>query len=175
MKLKIHLYGDPVLRLKAQPVEAITDEIRQLISDMLEDLRERPAWGLSAPQVGQSLRLLITCVPDARDEVAENLGPPRVYINPVLTNPSSETRAHAEGCLSIPGIYPVVSRPAGIHVEAIGIDGKPIVQDLWGWQARVVMHENDHLNGVLNVDRASAGERRKFEQKLREIKKRSGH
>lgn len=174
MKLSFRYYGDPILRQKAQVIEEITPEVRKLVSDMIETLsdRERPGWGLAAPQVGHSIRLFITKVPDSREETLDRYGPIRVYINPKLSHPSEEMRSYSEGCYSIPGVYPIVTRPAGITVEAQDLEGNLFVQELWGWQARVIMHENDHLNGVLDIDRASIQERRKFERQLRDIKKR---
>lgn len=175
MKRPFRYYGDPILRQKAKQIVEIDDEVRQAVEDLIDSMQGKPGWGLSAPQIGYSLRIFVTTVPDARDEIAEHFGPLRVFINPVLSEPSRETRTHQEGCFSLPGVYPEVTRPAGITIEAMDLQGNSFKKELWGWQARVIMHENDHLNGVLSVDRASIHERRKLEQKLREIKKRQSH
>lgn len=172
MKLPFRYYGDPILRKKAELVTEITDEIRTLVANMVDTMKEHPGWGLAAPQVGYALRIFLSCAPDSREDTVDHYGPTQVYINPKLSNPSRELRTHAEGCFSIPKIYPNVTRPAGITIEAMDLDGNSRTQELWGWQARVVMHENDHLNGVLSIDRIGPNERRRFESALREIKKR---
>lgn len=174
MKLGYRYYGDPILRAKAKEVTEITDEVRKIVADMLETMKTgSPGWGLAAPQVGHSVRIFISCCPDSREESVDHYGPYQVYINPKLSNPSQEIRIHPEGCFSVPKVYPDVARPAGITIEAMGLDGKLFKKELWGWQARVIMHENDHLNGVLHIDRISPRERRKFEPLLRDIKKRA--
>lgn len=172
MKLNYRFYGDPILRQKAKEITEITDDVRGIVADMLDTMKlGKPGWGLAAPQIGHSLRIFISCAPDSRDDVVDHYGPFQVYINPKLTDPSEEMSIHPEGCFSIPKVYPDVVRPMGITVEAMDIDGKQFKKELWGWQARVIMHENDHLNGVLNIDRISPRERKQFEPLLREIKK----
>lgn len=171
--LPICILGDPVLRQKAEPILTITQEVRDLVAHMEEFLLARPGWGLSAPQVGHSIRLFVAYVPDSRAEKLQEPGdaPLQVFINPKLSAPSAETATFAEGCFSLPGIYPEVTRPKGITVEALDLSGTPFHLDLWGWAARIVMHENDHLNGVLFLDRVSAAERRKWERAVRALKK----
>lgn len=173
MKRPIRLLGDPVLRQKAEPIVNITQEIRDLVAEMEETLSAKLGWGLAAPQVGYSVRLFIAYVPDSRAEKLQEPGdaPLRVFINPKLTAPSAETATYAEGCFSLPGIYPEVTRPKGITIEALDLSGNPFRLELWGWQARIAMHENDHLNGVLFLDRISAAERRKWDPAVRTLKK----
>lgn len=175
MKLPFRYYGDPILRKKAEPVQQITPEIRKIVTDMVETLQDHPGWGLAAPQVGHSVRIFLTLAPESREETVDCYGPLRVFINPVLTNPSNELRSHAEGCFSIPKVYPIVTRPAGIAIQAMDLNGQSFERELWGWEARVIMHENDHLNGVLFIDRISANDRKRLDQQLRDIKKRYHH
>lgn len=173
MKLPIRILGDPILRQKAEPILTINQEVRDLVAQMEETLLSKLGWGLAAPQVGYAVRLFIAYVPDSRAEKLQEPGntPLQVFINPKLTSPSAEMATYAEGCFSLPGIYPEVTRPKGITIEALDLNGTPFHLDLWGWAARIVMHENDHLNGVLFLDRVNAAERRKWDPALRALKK----
>jgi peptide deformylase len=169
-ELSLFYYGHPILRKKAEPVTEITDEIRELVKAMLKKAAES-GYGIAAPQVGYSLAIFITS-PPVQDKNGQWVqSPPRVFINPKLTLPSQETWEHPDGCLSIPGIYANTRRPLCITVTALDIEGKEFTERLSGWPACVAMHENDHLNGVLFIDRMSTQERNKIESKLREIKK----
>lgn len=174
MILPLSYYGDPVLRKKALPVEEITDEILQLAQDMIETMESQDGLGLAAPQVGHSIRLFIICVPEksSEEEDAEMVkGVPEVFINPKLSSPSDETGVFLEGCLSIPKVYGDVVRPMTIHVEAMNLEGEIFERELTDLEARVVMHENDHINGVLFVDRIKGKERKVLEPQLREVKR----
>ena len=177
MKLPLAYYGNPILRKNCQRVEEITDEIRQLVADMIETLEEQNGIGLAAPQVKRDLRLFITKVPQpSKDEPDQwDEGEIKVYINPTLSDPSSESWDRDEGCLSIPKIYVPVARPYCIKVEATDLDGNTFSEVLSGLDARCVMHENDHINGVLMIDRIQGKERKEIEKDLRRIKKRLGH
>ncbi len=171
MKLPLRCYGDPVLRKKAEPVAAITPEIIQLAHDMIETMMANNGVGLAAPQVGHSLRLYVFCDEILNEEGHAELGAPQVAINPVLSHPSKEMEESMEGCLSIPGIRVHVSRPRSIHIRYQNLEGKWIEQELAGFVARVNMHENDHLNGVLHIDRTSAEEKRQVASRLRAMEK----
>jgi peptide deformylase len=171
MKLELAYYGDPILRKKGKPVEKITDEIRQLVTDMIETMIAFKGMGLAAPQIHQSLALFITSVPlkeEANDETKP--GPIKIYINPKLSSPSEEYFSFDEGCLSIPKLYAPVFRPERITVEAMDLSGQMFTEELSDLDARVVMHENDHINGVLYIDRLAPEEKKRLEPKLREIK-----
>lgn len=171
MKLPLRYFGHPDLRAQAKPVVTITLEIIQFIHDLIESMIAYNGVGLAAPQVGQRLRIFVF-----RDETLladgnYHLGEPKVAINPILSHPSKETDTAVEGCLSVPGIHPAVTRPRKIHVEYLNLQGETIREDLEGHKARVVMHENDHLNGVLHIDRMDPKERKKLIPLLQEIKK----
>jgi peptide deformylase len=171
MLLKISLYGDPVLRAKALRISEITPEIRQLAEDMIETMiGVANGVGLAAPQVGKSVRMFVL-----RDEFIEPGGefafsPPEVVINPVFSSPSEETQIGPEGCLSIPKIQVDVERPLKIHVRYQNLQGEFLEEDLEGFRARVFMHENDHLNGTLIIDRIPANVRKQIDPMLRKIK-----
>lgn len=168
--LQLLFYNDPVLRRRAQEIGEITDEIRQLAADLLATCRNHKGIGLAAPQVGRSVRMFLIDLSDS-DVDDGSIKEPLILINPHLSNPSAEVWIHEEGCLSIPGPYEDVVRPRSIFVSAIGIDGKPIEREFSGWEARVVMHENDHINGVLFIDRIDPKTRKKIEPELRAIDK----
>ena len=171
MKLPLAYYGDPILRKKGMRVDEINDELRQLINDMEETMLSHDGLGLAAPQVSRSLALFIT-------NIAKQVGPDewvpgqtRVFINPKILEYSDEEWFRGEGCLSIPGVYGPVQRPMRIKVEATDINGERFTQEFSGLEARAIMHENDHINGVLFIDRIRGKEREKMEPELRAVKK----
>lgn len=170
MKLNLHYYGDSMLRERAESVEEITDEIRQLVSDMIETMLDFNGIGLAATQVGHKLRIFVSNVDHEDAEGEVHLGEPCVYINPVLSNPSDTLVERNEGCLSIPKLYAPVIRPLTVEVEAMDIDGNIFKRECYGYLARNIMHENDHLNGVLFVDRIKGKRRTLLEPELRRIR-----
>lgn len=172
MKLPLAYFGNPILRKKCERVAEITPDIRQLVNDMEETMIAHDGIGLAAPQVHHSLAIFITCVPIQDDENQQGQsGELRVFINPKILEYSDEQWIRGEGCLSIPGIYGSVIRPMHIKVEATDLDGKIFVEDFSGLQARAILHENDHINGVLFIDRVRGKERKEMEQPLKDLKK----
>ena len=170
MPLSLLYYGNPVLRKKSETIGQITDEIKQLARDMIRFFDENNGIGISAVQIGRPIRLF-ACrsyieTPDGKWTVSE----PKVYINPQIIEHSKETIEDDEGCMSIPKLRASVVRPLKIVIEALDIDGKPFREELEGYNARIRMHENDHLNGVLFIDRIGARERKLLEPQLRAIK-----
>src|SRR5580658_9995892 len=117
MKLPLAYYNDEVLRKKAQRVNHIDDQLRQLIDDMIETMHDRNGIGLAAPQVFQSLTLFVTCVPSQQHNGKMLPGRERVFINPQIIHYSKETQSFSEGCLSIPNIYLKVTRPSTITFQ----------------------------------------------------------
>ena len=172
MKLPLAYYGDPILRKKCPPVQNFDDELKRFVKDMEETLHAHYGAGLAAPQVKRSIALFLTNVPQTKEgeeEWTDCLI--RVFINPKILEYSEEEWLRGEGCLSIPGLYGVVSRPLTIKVKAYDIDGNEFTEEFSGLQARAIMHENDHINGVLYIDRIKGKERQKMESELRAIKK----
>lgn len=171
MILPLRYYGDKILRVKCTAVEKITDEIRDLVSNMIETMDASKGLGIAAPQVGHPIRLFVVRnyieLPDGDLGLSE----PFVYINPVISNPSAKKVSDTEGCLSIPGIREEVERPLTIQIEAMNLEGEIFVEELEGYNARSRMHENDHLNGVLFTDRLNLRKRKKIDSILRAIKK----
>lgn len=146
--MKIKIYGNPVLRSKAEVVTEITGELRELIKDMFETMRQNNGVGLAATQVGVKQRVIVT---DAGEE-------PLVIINPEIVNRRGEEIAE-EGCLSFPGIKANIKRAKNITAKGLNENGEEIVLEATGILARVIQHEVDHLNGILIVDRMSPAER----------------
>ena len=170
-KLLLRYFDDSVLRKKALPIEKIDSSISQLAEEMIETMIASKGVGLAAPQIGKLLRIFVM-----RDEIMDAtgefvLGEPEVIINPTLLNPSDEKVSMVEGCLSLPGLHVEVFRPQSIHIRYQNLKGETIEEELTNFRARVAMHENDHLNGVLIIDRISPRERKKIESHLQAIKK----
>jgi peptide deformylase len=172
MKRPLTYFGDPLLRQKGEPIATITEEIKQLALDMIETMDAHNGIGLAAPQVGQALRLFVLRryihQPDDSWSLSTDV---KVYINPKILDHSKETDVQEEGCLSIPGLRLQVARPLRIKIEATDLEGKTFVEEIEGYNARVIFHENDHINGVLFIDRVSDEDRKSVEAQLREIKK----
>ncbi|HSX27082.1 MAG TPA: peptide deformylase [Chlamydiales bacterium] len=171
MKLTILYYGHPALRKRAAPIAEITPEIIQLANDMIETVLAVNGIGLAATQVGQFHRMFIL-----REEVLNadgqySLGAPEVIINPEITPSKGEMEAMLEGCISLPRLHIEVTRPKKIHIRYQNLKGDWIEETLDSFRGRQMMHENDHLNGVLTIDRMDLKERRRIEPYLLAIKK----
>ena len=147
MRLDVLKDGEEVLRIKSIPT-LITDEVRDLVSNMKETMLSENGIGLSAPQVGVNLRVIVIQLMSA----GKLVGPVQEMINPVITNYSDDTMEYEEGCLSIPGEYIRINRPRSIHVKFQTLSGKYKKWYLKGLEARIVQHEIDHLDGVLMTD-----------------------
>lgn len=181
--LAIVHYPDPVLRRKAEPVPEVTDEVRAVALRMIELMHEARGIGLAAPQVGLPWRLFVCHVP-AEDpgEVTDPAAPepltataePTVYINPVLSDPRAPTESATEGCLSLPDIAGDVLRSHAITIEALDLDGKPLRHTAAGLLARCWQHENDHLDGVLILDRMSHLSRLRSRSAVRSLERAAG-
>lgn len=170
--LPLAYYGDIVLRKKAAPIDLITEDIKKLVEEMIETMDASKGMGLAAPQVHHSMRVFIIRTPIEKEDGKFDLGDVQVFINPKLSLPSKETWAVTEGCLSIPGIRLNVERPKEITVEYMSLEGELIKKRFSGWEARVIMHENDHINGVLFVDRVSSKEKLQSSSYLKNLEKR---
>jgi peptide deformylase len=169
MELPIAYYGEPVLRKKGLPVEEINDEIRKLVADMIETMHARHGIGLAAPQVFKSLALFVTHVPIRQEDDSWIDGPLRVFINPKVISVSEELSIDSEGCLSIPKIHLPVARPLRATLRAMDLEGNIFEETFEGLAARCVLHENDHTNGTLFIDRVRGKARKEIEPKLRKI------
>jgi peptide deformylase len=158
------LYGDPVLRRKADAVPAVTPEIRSLIEAMFATMYVEEGVGLAAPQVGRSVRVFVVDV-----EEEEGVRLKRAFVNPSIVERSGEIVGE-EGCLSIPGLRADVKRFARVAVEALDADGKPFRVEAEGLVARAIQHEVDHLDGILFLDRVGPITRRLLEAKWKRVR-----
>ena len=175
MILEIIKYGHPVLRQKGARIEKIAPEIKKLIADMLETMRERHGVGLAAQQVGRALQLTVVDVREVQDRPSTlELGGkpadvneimPLVLINPDI-KPSGEPVASGEGCLSFPEIYAEISRPGLVDVKALNEKLKPVEFRAGGLLSRAIQHEVDHLNGILFIDRMERKQKEEFRDEL---------
>ena len=171
MKLPIYLYGHPILREIAKPVTGDFSQLRDLVQDMTETMDAAIGVGLAAPQIGKSIRLFIRRDVIEDDEGGGEMGDVKVYINPKVEILTQKTELCDEGCLSIPKVRGEVARPLHIRVEAHDLDGKHFAEELMGYNARCVQHENDHLNGILYIDRLIKSDKLRLEQHLKAIKR----
>jgi len=142
--LDIFTIGAEVLRTKAAPVERFDEELATLVEHMFETMKLGKGVGLAAPQVGLAQRLFVMQIDGDKQ---------RVFINPEIVETSVELDSFEEGCLSIPGVYADLERPAEIRVQAWNERGRRFVLGADGFLARVIQHELDHLDGVLFTDR----------------------
>lgn len=165
-------YGDPVLKKEAVEVETTHPELTALIEDMWETMYEADGVGLAAPQIGLSLRLFVADgTPFGEGEGSDEgcKGFKRVMINPVLFDLSEDTSTMEEGCLSIPGVREPVTRPTKIGVEYYDEHWNLVEEHLEGLAARIVQHENDHLDGLMIPDHIPVAKRLLLHGKLRDI------
>lgn len=165
MKLKIVQAGDPILRQVARPLspdEVASTDTQRLIELMRETMRDAPGVGLAAPQVGESLRLVV--IEDrpeyVKDVPAERLAererssvPFHVLVNPTLSLLEEGTALFFEGCLSLTGFVALTPRARVVRVDALDERAEPVSITARGWYARILQHEIDHLDGTLYVDR----------------------
>lgn len=164
-KLKVIFAPDPRLKQKCAPIEEITEEIRQLLDDMLEVMYEDDGVGLSANQVGITKRLMVM---DLNYEPGQTPNPLKM-VNPEILEFSDEKVLEREACMSCPGIAPEVERSVWVHIKYMDENGKTIEQKAEGIFAKCVQHEMDHLNGITLLDYIPS--RLKREMALRKIRK----
>ncbi|HEU4319548.1 MAG TPA: peptide deformylase [Acidimicrobiia bacterium] len=155
----IRTFGDPVLRMETKPIAEITDTVRVLAQDMIETMYDAPGVGLAANQIGVSKRIAVF---DAQDELG-----PRVMINPEILEVSGEYELE-EGCLSVPGHWWEITRPAFARVRALDLDGNEVEYSGDGLMGRVLQHEIAHLDGGLLLDVLPKRVRKKALKDLRE-------
>jgi peptide deformylase len=153
-------YPDPKLRVKAEPVAEVTPDIVKLIDDMAETMYAAPGVGLAATQIGEAHRIFLVDV--AAENEPSNL---MVFINPELVKLEGE-QCGPEGCLSFPGIAEDVKRAAKVTVRAKGRDGKTFELTAEGLLSVAIQHENDHLEGVLMIDRMGVLKKRIVQRKM---------
>lgn len=163
--LNILEFPAPQLRTVAKPVDEVDGNIKQLIDDMLETMYDAPGIGLAATQVDVHKRVIVM-------DLSEDQSEPQVFINPEITSLDDETREYDEGCLSVPGFYESVSRPAHVKINALDRNGEPFELSSDGLLAVCIQHEIDHLDGKLFVDYLSPLKRNRIRSKLEKTHRR---
>jgi peptide deformylase len=161
--LPIRIHPDPILRVKCRPVETFDAGLRKLAANMVETMHAAPGVGLAAPQVGVDLRLAVVDISVGED--------PRAIL--VLVNPEIVRRegmeTDTEGCLSLPGITDKVDRPVSVALRAQGLDGAPFELAAEEYLARAILHEVDHLDGILFTDHLRGLRRERARRQLKKL------
>ncbi len=185
-ELTMRIIGDPVLHQVAKPVEKIDDALVDLAERMLHLMYETNGVGLAAPQVGKSIRMFVLDVEQPEDEDGHpipvsspgeiQLLPqmPMAFINPEVTPAGTEESVFEEGCLSVPKLYAAVKRPTTIMLKATLLNGKEICMECGGFLARAIQHENDHLDGIVYVQKLEDEPLESIAKGLEKILKKNG-
>jgi len=157
--LTILRYPDPRLHKVAKPVTVFDDRLTKLAADMAATMYEAPGVGLAATQVDVHEQLIVIDTSETHDNL-------QVFINPEITWASPEKQVYDEGCLSVPGVYDGVERPARVKVRALDLDGKPFEVDADGLLAVCIQHEMDHLKGKVFVEYLSPLKRNRIKTRM---------
>ena len=144
---KILIEPDPILRKKCSPLEKVDDQTRKLMKDMLETMYKAPGIGLAAIQIGILKRIVVIDI--SKDEEKKS---PLFLVNPEIIFRSKNTSVYEEGCLSLPGQFAEIERPAECHLKYLDFDGKTKELKADGLLSTCIQHEVDHLNGILFID-----------------------
>jgi len=160
---EILTYPDPRLRIQSEPIVEITDDIRRKSLALMDLMHEAKGIGLAAPQVDWHVRILaINLSGQRRDGL--------IFLNPTIEHKSKATFAAQEACLSVPDISGKVVRPREVVINAMNLDGELNQFELDGLLARCFLHEYDHLDGILFIDRVSAAKKLSIKKKLQKLR-----
>jgi len=165
----IVVYGHPVLKKVAQNIEREYPGLHQLVSDMFETMYTAEGVGLAAPQIGKSIRIFVIDGTPLADEEPEFAGFKKVFINAKIIEKSGESVLMKEGCLSIPNIREEVKRESFIRIQYYDEDWNFYEETYEGYKARVILHEYDHLDGILFVEKINHLRKRLIKGKLNDI------
>lgn len=163
---------EPVLRERAEPVERVDDELRQLLDDMLETMYDAPGVGLAANQIGIARRFVVVDASKDRHAEDDDEAPrrnPICLINPEIVRFGDRMRTYEEGCLSLPDVLVEVERPSEITVRYVDRDGNPQELEADGLLATVIQHEVDHLDGKLIIDYLSSLKRNMIVRRFKKL------
>ena len=155
--LPIRIFGDPVLRERASEVTDFDERLAQLAEDMHETMRAAAGAGLAGNQVGVLKRLFTWDTGDERG----------TFVNPEIAEVSEEEQEGEEGCLSFPGLFYPTTRPLRARVTACDVHGEPLEREGEGLLARIMLHEIDHLNGILFIDHLARHDRKEAMRRIR--------
>lgn len=171
MILPMYLYGQPVLRKVAAPIEKDYPELKTLTQNMFETMYRADGIGLAAPQIGLSIRVIVIDVTVLADEYPELADSKKVLINPEILEVSGKDVSMEEGCLSLPGIHENVTRKDTIHIHYFDENWAEHDEVVTGYLARVMQHEYDHLEGHVFTDKISPLRRQLIKNKLSNLLK----
>lgn len=166
MILPMYIFGQSVLRQHAEDITPDYPGLKDLIANMFETLRNAEGVGLAAPQIGLPIRVVVIDLDCISDDEPEFKGFLRTYINGRIVEESEEQSQFEEGCLSVPGIHEKVTRPKSVRIQYLDADLQPHDEWVDGFEARVVQHEFDHLEGHLFVDHLSPLRKQIIKNKL---------
>lgn len=167
--LEILIYGHPFLRKKVSDIKIFDAKVAELARNMMETVVAHEGVGLAAPQVGIDARLIVIDPGRLEDEISSR---PMAFINPFVLS-CSGYNVFREGCLSIPGIYEDVKRPEVITMQFQDLNGQTFQSRYSGVEARILLHEIDHLNGILFIDHLNPIRRWLLRKKLNRLKEQS--
>ena len=153
-----------VLKRISTPVEKVDDNLRALMTDMLETMYDAPGIGLAAVQVGEPVRVIVMDLAREGEEPQ-----PRYFVNPEITWRSEEVGIYEEGCLSVPEYFDEVERPVRVRLKYLDFDGNPVEEEAEGLFATCIQHEMDHLEGVLFIDHLSRLRRDRAVTKVKKV------
>ncbi len=165
-------YGDPILKKVAKEIEKNTD-VKQLVEDMFETMYTARGLGLAAPQINKSIRLFIIDTSDIEEGTERQIK--RAFINPEIIEESEEEWSFEEGCLSIPNVHSEIVRPESILLRYYDENWEEKEEEFDGVNARVILHEYDHLDGILFTDYVMGLQKRLMKKKLTNISKGNIH
>ena len=160
---RVVLYGNPVLRAQSRRVDGLTDEVRQILADLKVTMMEQDGLGLAANQIGEPITAFAINPRGADVEVD-----PCCIVNPKIVETGGNIEAE-EGCLSLPGLFDFIPRSESVTVSGTDENDRPVTLEATGLLARAILHEMDHLKGVLFVDHLSASRRRMLASRLKEL------
>ena len=171
--MEIKTYGAEVLNERASEVTEITDDLKKTIEEMIIECPKANGIGLAAPQIGISKRFFVVTLPELEDDEGNKRpGLTDVFVNPEITEKKGSIKME-EGCLSVPGIYEIVERPEEITVSYTDINGEKKTLDADGMLARVILHEYDHLDGILFISKIPQIKKDLIRKRLRNMKKKN--
>ncbi len=162
--LTLHIYPSPILMERGSEVDPTNQNVQEVATRMVEMMFEHNGVGLAAPQVGLPWRIFVTRDPEDEESA-------HVWMNPVLEVIESPIQSDEEGCLSLPEIRGEIKRPTAIRISGHDVDGKPRTEESDEFIARIWQHENDHLNGILIIDKMSVMDRLVNRKLIRDLER----
>ena len=157
---------NPILKQVSKPVDAVTDDIRALMDDMLETMYDAPGIGLAAVQIGEPINVIVMDLAREDEDPA-----PQYFVNPEILEVIDDTAPYEEGCLSVPDVFDTVERPERVKLTYLDYNGKRVTEWAEGLYAVCIQHEMDHLKGVVFIDYLSRLKRERAVKKVQKQEK----